>query len=507
MKCLTVSQIEEFINRGIADEKITEHIETCEQCYMNFQEIERGKGNYVSRFIKKVEDGHDLSQIMKYEREEEDNTVASPQKKRFPKTLLIRMSQILMSAIVMFALFMFIYTALPKAPDSYSLLTAEGVTDDGLLRGEALGAMFNPNISKTDGNIRLQINEVSADGSRIVMAVQLTDKKGNPVHYELNSGRSNHIYVKDGEDKVIAEMLDGGKTSDFLLLSAVFPETIETEQLKIEGNIYYLGNPDSGSELLNGDWSFQFTVDLTNLNKQTEVQTIDKKYELTKGLFIHVSELIRTPTSARMNIEIESTQKESSAEVQELSFHFEDAKGGEIHSVGSTVPGHKIALLNVNRTKSKNTGNILFSYLFIDIPKNATFVLDGAVLNVEDGSKIEFTPKELASGDVMFNHGGDELYLREMDEEKGNSFLLKIDGFIAGDILGDQWILQKKGSQEVHKLSYRGAFSPSGKGNHIDKGSEFVVEGLSSINEDDVFVLTRLSRSKKLATKTWSFQL
>ncbi|WP_211749274.1 hypothetical protein [Paenibacillus sp. Marseille-Q4541] len=478
---------------------------------MNYQEMSRGRGKYISLFLKNqavYQPGY-----LSPENLHEDNVTSIDKypKKRLSKSVRIRIAGYALSGVVILTLLVLIYIAFPKPPDSYVALTATGITDEGLLRGQTAGSMFNPEISVTDGGYHLEIKEVSADNLRIVMALQITDKKGNPVPDKLRLGKDNHIVVKDGEGNVVAELSDVGKTKEFYLLSAVFPEVVRTDKLEIEGNIYYLNESGTNHEVQNGDWSFHFTVDMTNMNKIIEVQPVDKEYEVTKGVFIRVKELINTATSTRINVESVSRGNKS-MDVQELMFHFEDSDGKEIHNVGSTKPGHISALLDVSRTKDQNAGIALFSYTFIDIPQGATFVLDGASLSVKDDSMIEFRYEDLTDGEVMFDREGDQIYLRDLVIDAGNkdsnpSAFLKIDGYTTGNMLEDQWILQKKYSQEIYKLTFRGAFSPSGKGQNIDEGSEFVIEGLNKRTDGDILVLKRIGRYKNIGNIEWSFPL
>lgn len=145
-----------------------------------------------------------------------------------------------------------------------SLLTADGSTDIGIIESNQLGIVQNPGIKVEDKGYTLEINEVVADGARIVMGVKLTDPQGRPIKDKLDWSKLKIINANGTE---IAAMSSRGGASNFDNLEFAYTTMDETDRIFVEGNFDRIGSKFDGKPFVYGDWGFRFELDMTEINK------------------------------------------------------------------------------------------------------------------------------------------------------------------------------------------------------------------------------------------------
>jgi len=281
----------------------------------------------------------------------------------------------------------------------------------------------------------------------------------------------------------------------------IFPNIIESESIKVVGEINHLGGTVSNQKTIQGDWNFNFALDLNKANQISTVKEINQSYIVPNtNITVQMNRLIQTPSSTRL--EMETTSTSHRLKVGSLMFHFEDDTGNEIHSVGSTKGGHKQGLLEVHHYTDPQDEKIThWSYSFINIPDDAVFVFDGLSLLEEDGSSIVFNTNELRQNRITFKgkNNEDQIHLNDVTistegGDKNSQTIIKINGFSNSNFINDQWFIQPIGDIKKYPVQFRGGLSPSGNGTEISDNSEFVIEGLPHIEGEFKVVRTLMER-------------
>ncbi|KOP68079.1 hypothetical protein AMS62_24645 [Bacillus sp. FJAT-18019] len=308
------------------------------------------------------------------------------------------------TAAIMLALIVLLGTVsfftVPTFAQMVRSLFAKDYTDIGLLRAQELGLVYDPHIKVKDEGYKLVINEAVADPTRVTMALQLFEKKGEHDRNKLVFVDPNNITIKDDNGNVVGSMYDMGFTNDFYYMVAFFSEPLQTGKITIEGNIRELRNQNEPT--IKGNWDFSFDIDMKEANKQTQIEKLTGSYTTPHGMTITLKRLTRTVQGVRFELETELDDTAMARspgdlwEKQMMSFHFETMEGQEIHSVNPRKAGYKDSLMTSEHQVIGN-GKMRWSYTFKYLPEHESyrFVLDAYSVAEKDGSRISFKPSEL----------------------------------------------------------------------------------------------------------------
>ncbi|MGQ3480184.1 DUF4179 domain-containing protein [Paenibacillus sp. TY11] len=288
----------------------------------------------------------------------------------------------------------------PTFAEMLRSLFAKDNPDIGLLRAQELGLVHNPHIKVKDEGYTLVIDEAVADPTRVTIALQLFDKKGNHDRDKLVLGDANKITIKDDKGNAVGSMYDMGYTSDFYYMVAFFSEPLQTDKITIEGDIGSLGQRNE--PLIEGNWDFSFDIDMKEANRQTKIEKLSGSYTTPHGMTVTLKRLTRMVQGVRFEMETELDNKAMARsprdlwENQMLSFHFETIEKKEIHSVNPRKKGYMDSLMTSDHRVIGN-GKMRWSYTFKYLPEHEPyrFVLDGYSVAEMDGSRICFRPSEL----------------------------------------------------------------------------------------------------------------
>ncbi|MFP4975829.1 DUF4179 domain-containing protein [Paenibacillus sp. CN-4] len=508
MKCLEISEIEDLIYDVDENSPQNLHIKTCLHCKQIYERVlneHQDLRNLFSVESPKEINKNVMHYIYNHVRKKEPVSFVRQKKGWKKQRLLISLSVMLITGS-------FLYISGPTIAETFKSLLSVDSTDTGLLNAKKYGTILDPGVLVTDQDYTLKINEVSADGGRIVMALQLFNSDESSSEGMLNLGKQNHIYVQDENGKILGEFSHVGKTNNYYQLSVIFPNFIESESIKVVGEINQLGGTVDNPRTIQGDWNFNFALDLNEANQISTVKEINQSYAVPNtNIIVQVNRLIQTPSSTRLEMKTNSTSNE--LKVGSLMFHFEDDTGNEIHSIGSTKSGHKQGLLDKHQYTDIEDEKIThWSYSFINIPDEAIFVFDGLSLLEEDGSSVDFDFNELGQNMITFEgkNNEDQIHLNKVvlsaeGEDKTNQTIIKINGFSNSIFINDQWIIQRIGDTKIYPVQFRGGLSPSGSGTEISNNSEFVIEGLPNIEGE--FKLVRTFVERLYTSVDWSIAL
>lgn len=336
-----------------------------------------------------------------------DNTLSSLSKQNVKKRVpLKRWRWVAAVVALLFVLGTVSMYTVPTFAEMFRSLFSKDNPDIGLLRAQELGLVYNPHIKEKDEGYTLVIDEAVADPTRVTIALQLFDKKGNHDREKLVLGDSNKITIKDAKGNAVGSMYDMGYTNDFYYMVAFFSEPLQTDKVTIEGNIVTLGHKNE--PLIEGNWNFSFDIDMQEANRETKIEELSGSYTTPHGMTITLKRLTRMVQGVRLELETElndTAMARSPGELWEnqmLSFHFETIENEEIHSVNPRKMGYMDSLMTSSHTVIEN-GKIRWSYTFKYLPENEPyrFVLDGYSVAEMDGSRISFKPSKLSEPQVF----------------------------------------------------------------------------------------------------------
>lgn len=416
------------------------------------------------------------------------------------------------------------FYSVPTVADIIRSLFSRNHVDIGLLRAQEFGLVQHPNIKVKDKGYTLKIDEAVADPTRIVVALQLFGPDGKHERDRLRlREEGNRILVKDEQGKVLGKLYDLGATSDFYYLVAFFSEPIPSNRITIEGQIGIIdGDPwEKGFPVVKGNWNFEFPIDMTEAQKQTKITELQGEYTSPDGMTVRLKRLTRMVQGVRLELDTELSPEalmRSPGDLwqkQTLMFHFEDAAGNEIHSVGrggGDVPG----VMARSQTPGDIRGLMHLSYTFQYLPENQPyrFVFDGYSVAERDDSSVSFEPARLKEEPVFFRAHGDDIRLKGFTIERPHTNskemegALHVDGKLWNEPSYDDWTVRDSEGKE-YPVSMRGSWSggPGWKDGMIQLSEdfEFRIPGMLTVPERLTLICNVVN--KRYVNVDWSVEM
>lgn len=536
MTCLTPDEMELYImDTDVSQgEEIFTHIDTCSRCAALYEQLIEEQIRCSGELFGEVLTDSFTHKVMNLVKQAElepslINEVAL--RKGFFQRGFRGIRNIKIGAALLIVLVSTVILSLPTLADTLrSLFSHNTFVDMGLLRAREFGLVQHPDIMVEDKGYTVRINEVVADSSRVVLALQLFDQDGKHQRNNLTFHRAskNSIKIKDDQGRIVGDMYDYGGTEDFYYMVCSFPEPVQTDRITIEGQIAQLGNELRHIPPLQGNWNFNFPIDLQEANKKTTVTPIEQIYTSPDGMTVTLKKIIRTATGVRLEIDTELSDEalnRSSGELwkeQRLKFHFEDQQGQEIHSVNTRKAWSYDRLIKESQVPGDRPGVMHWNYLFQSLPEDKpyTFVFDGYSISEHDRASIQFEPSKLKEHPVSIRFDGDELMLRNFTLEPsrpGSNDLegvLHLDGKLRNEERFNQWQLSEPDG-EKYKVSMGGTSYPEASnwkdGYIVMEGArkgeffKFHAAGLTTI--PDKLQLTRTVVDRLHTNVDWSVQM
>jgi len=397
-----------------------------------------------------------------------------------------------------------------------SLFNADGSADIGLLEARKLGIVQDPKVKVTDQGYTLEINEVVADGTRIVIAVKLTDREGRVVR-GLDSGALDWrgLKITDDTGQEIAELKSLGGAKYFDKLTFIITKPMASNTIHVSGDFKEL-MLNLNKPRIQGHWKFDFTVDMTRANELTKVEPLGAQYTTPEGLHIQMNRLVRTPSGVSLEITTSLSKDaivRSSLDMQQqllLMYHFEDEQGTTISLVNSQNGGLD-SLIAQYHTLDEQTGETHWVYTFMYLPfdkQQVRFVLDGYSLPLERQASVNFHPTMLGAKPVVFEDAGDTIQLLGMkidknpNEQDGELVgLINFAGQARNMFYQEEWVVQD-GQGRQYPVQFRGGIE-GGEMKKID--GDFIVEGMMELPEQ--LTLMRKVVNQRFTDVNWSFPL
>lgn len=480
MKCLSPFDIEQYIlsSPDLRSSESSEHIATCTQCNLVYHTLLEEQEEWSQALFKeKLPDSFTDQVMASLEFEELEKTPEPYRKHKHPKRIkALRLA--IAAALILFVMGAIILYSVPTLAETLRSLFVKNNVDIGLLRAQEFGLVEHPNIKVKDKGYTIIIEEAVADPTRVIVALQLFRPDGKHDRHRLVFGEKNKIVVKDDQGKITGELYDMGFTNDFYYMIINFSEPLQTDKITIEGLITELGSERRNIPIVHGDWNFNFTMDMTEANKQTTVTPLTGSYTSPDGMTVTLKSLTHMVQGVRFEFDTELSEEALSRspddlwKQQGLKFHFEDSSGEEIHSVNARKSSSKDSIMSFSSTSGNKPGLMHWSYTFKYLPQDTpyNFVFDGYFIPEKDGSSVQFEPTKLKEHPIPFEFDGDELMLNgftveappntNTSEKEGS---LHFSGRFRNEFMNSEWIFKDNAGKE-YPLTGRGATSPRGSG-------------------------------------------
>ncbi|MGN7764252.1 DUF4179 domain-containing protein [Paenibacillus sp. 22594] len=511
MKCWSITQMEEsLINRDL--NKLEKHIESCSSCKDSYELLLREQTDWSnalftaslpSSFTKRVMEVLQETDIAGVG-EQVHNDMYSPKKAaRRSYTTLQRWTSA--AAILLVLCGSLIYASPSLAEIVRSMFVSDAVLDPGLLQSKELGLIQNPSISVSDNGYKIQVNEVSADATRLTIALKVTDRFGKAI---LNGFNPEQITVKDETGNSVGLLRSPLGTNEKVdVLTYIYKGELNSSILTVESQIDRIRQDE-------GDWGFSFAVDLSKADALTNVYKLVGRYVTPDGLIIQMDKLTHTPSGVKLEFTTSLGEQKINKvptemeERQTLMFHFENEHGETISKVNET---DSISML-AGETSVRTDKGIHWVYTFIDMPfdtQEIKMVFDGYSIPETSDEKIIISPFELKKESAMFSGSGDKMWFKSfsLSEEPGQNEttpigVLEVRGEYYNTVnpLIEQWMAVDDEGKK-YNIEYRGPIDLNSK--YLN--GKFIIKGLSYTPKK--LILSRNVIDRYYNNVEWSFDL
>ncbi|OMD42200.1 DUF4179 domain-containing protein [Paenibacillus odorifer] len=480
MKCLSPYEIEQYILSTPTSRPFenVDHIAACTHCNLIYHMLLEEQEEWSQALFEEKLPESFTDQVMASIESVVLEKVTVPDiKRKNPKILkLLRLA--MAAALLLVVLSAVILYSVPTLAETLRSLFVKDNVDIGLLRAQEFGLVDHPNIKVKDKGYTIKIDEAVADPTRVIVALQLFGPDGKHDRHRLGFGEGNKIEVKDDHGKVVGELYDMGFTNDFYYMIANFSEPLQADQITVEGHITELGSKGRNIPILQGDWNFSFSMDMTKANQQTTSAPLTGSYTSPDGLTVTLKRLTHMVQGVRFEFDTQLSEEALSRspgelwKQQGLKFHFEDSTGEEIHSVNARKLPSKDSVMSRSSAPGDKPGLIHWSYTFKYLPQDTpyTFVFDGYFVPEKDGSSVQFEPSKLKEHPIPFDFDGDELMLNDFTVESppntngsAKEGSLHFSGRLRNEFMNSEWIFKDLEGKE-YPLSGRGGYSTDGSG-------------------------------------------
>ncbi|CAH1059547.1 DUF4179 domain-containing protein [Paenibacillus pseudetheri] len=523
MKCLSPFEIEQYILSTPASRHLegVDHIAACAHCNLIYHTLLEEQEEWSQALFEEKLPNSFTAQVMASIEFVELEKVTVPDRNQKNPKILKSLRIVMGAALLLVVLSAVILYSVPSLAETLRSLFVKNNMDIGLLRAQEFGLVEHPNIKVKDNGYTIKIDEAVADPTRVIIALQLFGPNGKHDRKRLVFADGNRIQVKDDQGKVVGELYDMGFTDDFYYMIVNFSEPLQTDQITIEGHITELGSERKNIPILKGDWNFNFSMDMTEANKQTTSTPLMGSYTSPYGLTVTLKRLTHMVQGVRFEFDTELSEealRRSPGKLwkqQGMKFHFEDSAGEEIQSVNPRKSPNKSFVMSSSSTPGDKPGLMHWSYTFPSLPQDTpyTFVFDGYFIPEKDGSRVQFEPSKLKEHPIPFAFEGDELMLNDFtvesppntnsSQQEGS---LHFSGRFRNEFTNSEWIFKDLEGKE-YPISGQGVFSTDGSGwkdgyivivesqsNNKKNFFEFRAAGLTKIPEQLQLIRTIVNR-------------
>lgn len=520
MRCWKLAQTKEYIRSGNkTDEELEFHLRMCPECRSTVAAAEEEEKVWTQLlYAERLPEGFTeqvMASLEQMEIEPAGEESMAVSKKSHPKSRpFLKKSALWVASLLVVAMALTLY-AQPSIADWVRSIFARETSDSGMMDAQSLGLVQNPHVKVKDKGYTIEINEVVADATRLVMGVKVTDPRGKPA---VNQVDWSKILVLDANDNEVARLREQGGSKFIDKLTFVFTREVQNDQVSVVGEVSEIGNVFS-KKVVKGNWDFNFKLDMKKANALNITTPLLEKYMTPDGMQIEMEKLVRTPSGVRLELSTSLTPeaaKRSPGELesmQQLMFHFENEKGEDISSVNNYRGGHPETIISQNSELQggKRHWTYTFRYLPYDREK-LSFVFDGYSIPIQSSGSLELIPSEIKEHPVIFKDQGDVVTLSGFTVEHDPNArmndpkiagLIKMKGQYRNEFSKDVWVVRDQDGRE-YPAEFRGGVS-MGKIKEASGDPGFVVQGMTELPEKATLI--RKVTDKWYPNVNWSFEL
>lgn len=519
MRCWKLAQTKEYIRSGNkADEELEFHLHMCPECRSLLAAAEEKERVWTELlYAERLPEGFTdqvMASLEQIEIEPAGEEIYSPigTKRRIRNLRPLKKSILWIASLLVVAMALTLY-AQPSIADWVRSMFSKETSDVGMMDARSLGLVQNPHVKVKDKGYTIEINEVVADATRLVMGVKVTDPQGKPLIYQVDwSG----LHIKDKNGNEIGQIRGMEASSNIEKLNISFMQEVHTDELVVEANVNRIHIPWS-EKVVEGSWDFKFKADIRGANALNITTPLHETYTTPDGLTIQMEKLVRTPSGVRLFMATTlspEAAKRSPGELesqQQLMFHFENEKGEEIAGVNNVFRGARVIAQDSVLQDGKRHWVYTFNYLPYDRQK-LRFVFDGYTIPVTSSGSVELVPSDLKEHPVIFKDQGDVVTLSGFTvghdpnarvNETEIAGLIEMTGRFINSFQHDQWVVRDQDGRE-----YSAKFRGSVRMDKIQEASGdpgFVVQGMTELPEKATLI--RKVTDKWVPNVNWSFKL
>lgn len=544
-RCLTYEQMEELMVNGRLDSAM-DHIESCTPCQRLLETcIEEQGVMHQTLYPYKLDDSFtdrimaviaDEEVAMQQEARNEEATGNVSIMEQLASRKRISRKKWIAAAIILIFASILSFTQPTVANWIKSLFQIESTEDVGLLNSDIIGIHHFVNIEKKDKGYTLEVKEVVADTSRIVIAYRLLRPDGKSQNDYLQR-RSIDVVDADGKSIIdpnasfgLHNMEGGEKGKEYGMIDLGLIGILDTDQITIRGNIDVIGweGDKVAYTLVNGDWRFSIDVDMTEARKKVKEIPLNGEYMATDGTRIKPTRMIFHAST--FQIEFQSKLPAGAAPrnedlalytYHEIGYYIKDTEGKYIALSERDQVYHDFderpAMFPLRSSctlgeegDSKVVTCIDTFGAFKDLGILGELGIDDFHFPKFTNHSISFSLASLEDGPAVFRAAGDEFqmlnpngfeetYVSKAEGIK-KSLKVKAIGTMSTDSTGQRWIAQDEKGHE-YPIDVRGSYVRGG----IDYDGDFTILGLDHMPKK--LTLTRTATDFIYRDINWKMKL
>ncbi|SDX76191.1 DUF4179 domain-containing protein [Paenibacillus sp. PDC88] len=530
MSCLKPHQMEDKVIRGLTlTDK--EHLSRCEHCSTLYESILHEQQDWNSRLYSARASEEFTTNIMNALEDVEVEPAGSIEEKNMTWFRRTNIKKWVSAAAVIVILAWGSYFALQQPlvqqqlgikqeqPDSWWATPME-LVGYGIFKKYGELAHY-PKIEAESNGITVSVEEVLADATQILIALEIT--KDKDVNYSPHLGwemnMEDYFRVTNSEGKDIG-IVDNNKSrgmNEYKFVRIPLDTSNISDTIQITSTLNKLQASDANGEpiFLEGDWSFEFDIDMRKAMQQAVITELHESYQMPDGTKVRAEQLTRTPNGYRIDFVTEQASADVSEENPLYSGDEETLLYFDLANVTAGDNYERYVYFNDDdnrmtiryRDDKELHWSLYFNAEQDMVDKPFVFHFKGYSQLASTKGEITFRPRALLSKPAVFKDQGDQFTFTSMtvsddpggeDEKVG---ILSLTAELKNNFAKDKWVMTDKNGQE-YQVEYRGAMDMDTK---ELSGFKFIMRGMSELPEE--VTLKRVTTDKTVDDMNWKLEL
>lgn len=530
MSCLKPHQMEDKVVRGltVAD---TEHLSRCERCSTLYEAILQEQQEWNSRLYSSRISPEFTAELMNALEFAEIEPADSKEEKRMTWFRRTNLKKWVSAAAVIVILAGGSYFTLQQPlvqqrlgikqeqPESWWATPME-LVGYGIFKKYGELAHY-PKIEAQSNGITVSVEEVLADATQILIALEITKDKDvtySPhIGWEMDMEDYFKVTNSEGTDIGIAENNKSMDMNEYEFVRVPLDPSHISDTIQITSTLNKLQASGVNGEpiFIEGDWGFEFDIDMKKAKQQAVITDLNESYQMSDGAIVRAEQLLRTPNGYRIDFVTEEGSADATVENPLYSGDEETLVYFDLENPTDGNDYERYVYFNDDDNRMtiryRDEGELHWSLYFNAEPdminKPFVFHFKGYPQPASTEGEITFRPKSLLSKPAVFEDQGDQFTFTSMtvsddpggrDEKVG---ILSLTAELKNNFAKDKWVMIDMHGQE-YQVEYRGAMNMETK---ELSDFEFIVRGMSELPEE--VTLQRVITDKTVDNMNWKFEL